>query len=232
MAAPHAALLMIGRSDPFISFVKHLTHFDGANGSNSFPQTIGANAFGPSGASVLSTSEKAFGTASVSVPSNNNVNAPSNANYAIGSNDFVIELWVRPTNNTGSQVYFDGRPASEGAYPAIYANGTSLRYYVSSADRITGSVMTAAAWQYIAVARVSGTTRMYRGTLGGGTAAQVGSNYTDGTTYIGMPLRLGQGSFGTGPAPGHYDDFRLTVGSGRGFTGATIPVPTTAFPNF
>ena len=30
---------------------------------------------------------------------------------------------------------------------------------------------------------------------------------------------------------GYIDDVRITKGSGRGYTGATIPVPTAAFQN-
>lgn len=218
-------------TDPYISYVIQLTHFD-VEATGAFTQTIGPNAFANGGGNAaLDTGQKAFGIGSAGL-STADINATTNAAYTIGSADFAMEFWVRPSSVSGAQVYFDGRPGSDGAYPAIYASGADLFYYVSAGNQISASgAMSATTWQYICVARTSGTTRMYVGVLGGGTAAKVGSDYSDGTTYLQMPLRLGRSVFASGQFAGNFDDFRLTIGHGRGYTGSSIPVPTAAFPD-
>lgn len=221
-----------GGTDPYFAYVVQLTHFDVDAGGGTFTQTVGPGAFANGGGdAALDTSEKAYGAGSVGLTTVD-VLAASHAAYTIGTADFALELWVRPLTVSGAQVYFDGRPGSEGPYPTIYAVDDDLFLYTDPGNKISGtSIMTALIWQYLCLARTSGVTRLYHGVKGGGTAAQVGSDFSDSTNYLQMPLRLARTPYGSGPAPGNYDDFRLTIGHGRGYTGSSIPVPTAAFPN-
>lgn len=147
------------------------------------------------------------------------------AGLAIGTNDFEISLWAY-WNSVGTQVLYEGRPGSNGAYPAILTNSSVLYYFVNTAYAITGPTVVANQWYYITVSRVSGTTKMFVN------GSQVGSNYTDSTNY-------GTGStapwIGAGYAPGDYmngyiSNVRVVIGSG--VTSQTVPTaPLTAITN-
>jgi hypothetical protein len=144
---------------------------------------------------------------------------------AFGTSDFVVEMWVWFNSITKAYTgLYDARPGINGNYPAILLNGTSLSQYLGNAFVINGATPPTGQWNHIALARASGSTRLY---LNG---TQTGSTYTDSTNYLAGSLLIGQGSGGDFSIDGYVDDLRVTIGSGRGYTGATITVPTAAFP--
>ena len=98
--------------------------------------------------------------------------------FTLGTNDFTLEMFVYLSNVTTSQNIYEGRPSSEGAYPVLYILSGTLRWYVSSADRITSAAVSANTWYHVAVCRSSGVTRMF---LNG---SQTGSSFTDSTNYL------------------------------------------------
>jgi hypothetical protein len=153
---------------------------------------------------------------------------------ALGNNSFTIEAWVYPTSTPGAggQVIVDSRPAStNGVYPFIYfASNLTFRYYVSSADRITSSVVTLNSWYHVAVVRSSGTTTMYlNGVL-------TGTPYVDANTYITSTLLIGAG-YGAGAAitnffAGYMSNLRVVNGTGLYTTTFVTPtLPLTAVAN-
>lgn len=232
-------------SDPYFSSVVQLAHFDGTNGSTTYTNSCPrGNTLANGQNTSLNTSAKQWGTASVRASGINSwVHAASHADYNFSTSDWTIEFWVNPDNlllNSGSnaKVYYDMRDTSLTAawLPTISANnGTgNLRYFANGAQRIAGAdVMVATTWNYVALCRNSGTTRLFHG-VAGGNATQVGSNFTDSNTYVQGGITLtAAGNFGSG-APGgstamYIDDLRVTNGVGRYTT--TFLVPTQAFPN-
>ena len=148
------------------------------------------------------------GTGDYLVPYNPNTNT-----YAFGSSDFTIEFWVRFIALAGNQIIYDSRPsATDGLYPMIYANGTSLRYYVNAVDRITSNTLSTNVWYHVAVARSGTSTKMF---IDG---TQAGSTYTDSTVYINATNRplIAQNGTNLGAAlNGYIDDLRVTTGIAR-----------------
>jgi hypothetical protein len=154
-----------------------------------------------------------------------NIILTTNNLFAFGSGNFTIEFWFYGISVAGG-VLLDCRPLStNGAYPAIYLSTGQLRYYVSSADRITGGSLSTSTWYHIAVSRSVTSTRMF---LDG---TQIGSTYTDSNTYLtaNVPL-IGASGFtrdGQGIINGYIDDFRVTKGVAR-YT-ATFTPPSSPF---
>jgi hypothetical protein len=152
---------------------------------------------------------------------------PSGQNTTYGTGDFTIESWVYCANTaTGSiQIIYDQRSTGSQAVPTLYidSNG-NLQYYVSGANRITYSgVVPAGAWNHVAVSRANSNTRMF---LNG---VQVGSTYSDTTTYISNPV--GVGAYLGSPSlylNGYIDDLRITKGFAR-YTANFTP-PSVALP--
>lgn len=214
-----------GGADPFFSSVVLLCHFDGTNGQtttvNSCPR--GSTISLASGA-TLSTTQTKYGPTSLLLAGGvSQADAASHADYTLGTGDFTIEVWARPTGSSG--VVVDFRPASNGLYPTIYLDASNVvKFFTNSADRITSATnaITLNAWNFIQVKRVSGTTQM------GVNGSQVGSNYTDSNSYIvgATGIHMGLGGFATGPMPGNIDEVRVTKGVGR-----ALNLPFAPFPN-
>lgn len=214
--------------DPYFGNVVSLMHFEGANGSTSFIDETGKT-WTASGAMVLSTAEKPFGTSSLSDPTAAaHLTTASSADFSYGTADFTIEFFARPSNLTGTKIWYDQRALLIQARPTIYAVGNNLRYFVSGSDRITGGAASVVinVWQHIAISRVSGSTRLFVD------GVQKGSTFTDGTNYETSVVVLGQAGNALGGTEGfigHTKELRVTKGVGR--YAANFTPPSEAFPD-
>ena len=175
------------------------------------------------GTAQVSTAQAKYGAASVAVNGSGNwLIAPISQAFALGTGDFTIEMWAYTTSLAANGFLYDGRPPAnpdEPNVPTIFVSATSgnLNYRVSGTSRIVGtSAITLNTWQHIAVARSGSSTRLFvNGT-------QVGSTWTDTTTYAASPALMG--------GIGFVDDLRITKGYAR-YTANFTP-PTTALPAF
>ena len=200
-----------------------LLHGDGSNGSTTFTDSspMAANWTSVNGAAI-STTQSQFGGASASFPNANSYLTPtaSSSNFEFGTGDFTIEMWVYlNSGNTGFNVVYDSRLSTNGYIPVIYTLGTSLYFFVNGASVITATAPATNSWHHLAVCRASGSTRMF---LDG---TQVGSTYTDSTTYINPRGPVIGNSFSANAVwQGYIDEVRITKGYGwytSNFTPAT-----------
>jgi hypothetical protein len=184
------------------------------------------------GNTQISTSVVKYGTGSISFDGSGDyllLGSGSNTNdYAFGSGDFTIEMWIYPTA-ANSRMLYDGRPTSAiGLQPTIYLNASNLlTFYTNGSDRITGSAPTLNTWQHIALVRSSGSTKLYI------SGTQTGSTYTDANVYVNGATRPIIGADGGNTAnqnyAGYIDDLRVTKGIAR-YTANFTP-PTGPFAN-
>jgi hypothetical protein len=155
----------------------------------------------------------------------------SNAAMALGTNNFTIEFWIYLNTTPGAvNAVYDNRPAStQGVYPHLYlTSDRTIRFWVSSADRITSSAMTLQTWYHVALVRSSSVTTMY---LNG---AVTGSTYSDTNDYLQNGTIIG-GSYGGAASisnffNGYLSNLRVTNGvavyTGTPFT-VTSPLQKT-----
>jgi hypothetical protein len=213
-----------GLGDPYYSSVALLLHLNGTGStfvdSSPSPKTITAV-----GNATQSTAQPKWGAKSAAFDGSGD--ALTVAMPAIGTGDFAIEMWVYLLDNTASFTgLYDGRSGDTTAHPVLYIGSGVLSYYVTTANRITGPTVSANAWHHIALARSSGTTRMY---LDG---QQVGSPWSDSTDYLSSSAAYIGSLYNTGSVNGYIDDVRVTIGGfARGYTGSSILVPAAAFPD-
>jgi hypothetical protein len=154
------------------------------------------------------------------------LDAPSNTAFGYGTRDFTIEFWVYPTSSSGTQVFIDQRAGTAtSAVPTIYTSSGTIYYYVSGSNRITGSSLSLNQWFHIAICRSGTSTKLFiNGT-------QSGSTFTDTTTYLSSPVRVGEANDGTSFAPylGYLSNCRIVNGSALYTTTFTPPTaPLTA----
>lgn len=213
-------------ADPFFSNVALLLHADGAGNtfvdSSPAPKTITA-----AGNATQSTAQSKFGGKSAAFDgSGDYLSVPS---ITLGG-DFVFECWLQwngAITRNFSVIAVGASGVSSQFFLTTKQNRTGLRFGLSNvAEYGTGSFnWVPGTWYHVALVRSSSAIRFYVD----------GVNVTDGSptssdTFTGE-LRLGADGSGSYDSNIYLDDVRLTVGFDRGYTGATIPVPTSAFPD-
>ena len=185
------------------------------------------------GDAKLSTAVSKFGGSSMSFDGTGDylISSP-NAQVlnAFGTGDFTVEFWMNSisfANADNVKIVFDCRPLStDGLYPCIYFFSGQIRYFVSSADRITGSTLNTGQWYHVALSRSGSSTKLFVD------GTQVGSTYTDTNNYLcgaNRPIIASRGyTLGDNNYNGYVDDLRITKGYARytsNFTPPIIPFP-------
>lgn len=229
------------QTDPFVSGVTVLMHFDGANGSTAMTPAIGST---PTNASVsLSTAQSKFGGSSAYFNGTSSAltfAAGTSTNF--GTADFTVEGWFNAT--TASGVLFGyGNYAGEfhrlvgfesstgvGRYTmaACPAGGTACGYPVVGQTPYLSAAVSLNQWHHFALVRASGVRKTY---LDGVLVSSVADTSTWNT---GSGMRLGAGDDWQASFTsmyffkGYLDEVRITKGVAR-YTAAFVP-PSEPFP--
>jgi hypothetical protein len=202
---------------------------DGANDSTTITDSSAlASNWTAAGACKLSTAQRRFGFASMVFTGAIGTYAEPTAdssNFAFGTGDFTVEMWLYPTTITGAtRMFYDARPAgTQGAYTTMYLSSTGvLTYYASSNVRITGDTLSINTWYHVALCKSSGSTRLFVN------GVQSGTTYTDATSYAATSSRPRLGANGNAESAtnfiGNIDDVRITKGVARYTTTFTPPI--------
>lgn len=156
------------------------------------------------------------------------IDTASNANFAVGSSDFTIDFWARPTaSNTNINILGQTNSLASTASTSFYLQrvGSITKFAVAasvSTFSTTGSTaMDSTAWTHIAGQRQSGFLYLFmNGALVNSAASAPGTTPT-------TPSRFAVGRIGevtTSTYSGFLDEVRLTVGR------ALYPVSSTTAP--
>lgn len=153
----------------------------------------------------------------------------SGPDFAFGTGDFTVEMWVYLPSLGVARTFYDGRPTStNGPYVSTYVSATNtIVFLVSSVARITGTTALAAmTWYHVALCRSGTSTKLF---LNG---VQEGATYSDGNNYLGAANRpfIGIDAYNSSTSAmlGYIDDLRVTKGVARytaNFTPSTDPFP-------
>lgn len=175
------------------------------------------------GNAKLSTVEKRFGTASLSLDGTGDyAYTPNHPDFNFGTGNWTVEIWAYRSVTGVIQTLFDYRP-NTGTFFQINLGTTGVtRFAVNGSTQISGPNLVANTWTHIAVSKVSNVTRMFvNGTV-------VATTYTDTNNYGQATLYIGANNLGTGGFGGFIDDLRVSKGLGRYTTSFTAPVSSSA----
>lgn len=222
--------------NPAFADVVILLHMDGSNGGTTFTNSAARGSTFTVGGCQTSTGNVKYGTASLLTNGvNQSLIGLTHADYAFGTNPFLMEFWVMPASLAldfnSVRVYFDPRPAglTAGVYPQLFSDTADgqLKYSTNGVTNITSSVgaLTAGVWQHVAVCRAAGNTRLFVNGI------QQGVTFADSQTYVQLTPNIGAAANSGGAANGNYDDFRMANGSTAGVYTTNFTPPAQAFPN-
>ena len=215
--------------DPYFAQVPLLLHMDGTGGSfvdsGPFPKSLTSN-----GSAVQSATQSKWGGKSLFVEDSSKYVSLSSTDIVL-SGDFAMECWVYMLGSASSYVIVEGRN-NTAAYEDFvwYLHNGGYNGFVNAGGggtRLDGTtaLVPQNQWCHIAISREGSTIRAYVNGVKDATTASYGSAITasSATLKIGSNGSQGQGFYG------YIDDFRLTNGYHRGYTGSTITLPTAAF---
>jgi hypothetical protein len=155
--------------------------------------------------------------------SNDALSVASHADFAFAG-DFTIELYARFSSLVNFPFLFTTRQGTSDVAPGVFVSSTGyIAYFTSGADVIESAagLIVINTWYHLAVSKVSGTTRLF---IDG---TQVGSNYTDGNSYVQGKVWIGTDFDGSNDMSGWMSNLRITKAGryGGNFTPPTPPFP-------
>lgn len=208
------------------------------NAESGITDIAGGNALTLTGGPTASTAQKKFGNASVHLGAPSAQVSLPNTNLKLGSRDFTIETWVRPSAIGPANQYLMVQEelsvtnnghlglglliSSTGQFVALWNSGNAQANVSSSVT------LPANTWSHLAITRTNGTITLWVNGVSVGSKA-VGSTAINGLSSSAV-TRIGKYSLEGDSTKyvGYLDDFRVTMDVAR-FT-SNFPVPSTTFP--
>ena len=179
---------------------------------------------------VISTSvSRHYGSSGYCNKTSDCFRVTDDADLALGSGDYTVEMWHYPTDLFHNAIIYDGRhptsgwPSSAGGF-ALITNGDgrvstyTAGGYVCHTDN---GVLTENAWYHIAVVRSSGTQKIYINGIEKATASN-STNHTEQKAVLGAGANSGEA------CAGYFNDWRIYKGTAK-YTSAFEP-PSTGNP--
>ena len=127
--------------------------------------------------------------------------------FAFGTGDFTIEMWLYASSSGSYQTPIDFRPtATNGNYPALIRDTDGdLYYYVNSSRLIDNVSISNQVWYHVAICREGTTTKLY---LDGVLKASA----TDSTNYITNDVNISSYKTGGNYFHGYISNLRICKG--------------------
>ena len=169
---------------------------------------------------------------------NDGIRTATNSSYKINSSDFTLEVWVKCTQLSGTQVFLDSRSSSTQNTPvmSIGPDGIVRGANVGSSNNqggpyyeILGTVTSIMEnkWYHVAWTRTGGTNRLFlNGNLE--SSATDGTNWNGGPGFFDIGAAVDQTNYGL---RGSMSNLRITIGQAlytSTFTPLTEPLTTTS----
>lgn len=206
-----------------------LINANSTNGATTFTDSSRyARTVSRTGDPVISTVQSKFGGSSVKF-NDGNISVPASSDFSFGTSDFAIEFFAYFTSTASDQRLAGGdRPATSGNLSwALYVTSAGrLDMYIGSTGSAwniaSGSLVgnfSAGQWYHVAIARSGGTIRGYLDGVRGSSVTTSAAlfNNTDNGPFFGRQ--------GTSRYTGYLDDIRISVGTDRGYAGASFTPP-------
>lgn len=209
-----------------IQNVSLLLHGNGINGSTTFTDSSPLpKIVTPLGNAQISTAvADPFGNSAkgvIAFDGSSRISIPSASDSLLGTGDFTIELWLRPSL-VNVAVFVDARvssPSGSDVFALLTRSSGTCEIFPATSG---GGSVSANTWYHIAMCR---TANFYRIFIDGISVA-TGTNTT--SIAAAAPLTFGANTAGGNPFTGYMDEIRVTRNIARysaNFTPPTAPFP-------
>lgn len=221
--------MMMGGGDPHWDSVSSLLHFDGADASTTFTDETGKTWTANGDAQIDTAQSKFGGSSGLFDGTGDDITTATSTDFDFGTGDFTIEWFEYPTSNVNqgrfhiADTAVSGSPLVTGVAVAHDSSDWYV-YHGGTSTNVATVAQTLNVWTHIALVRVSGVLKLFRG------GTQIGSNISYAPTLPNTTNKiLTIGGYYTSSYlwNGNIEEFRITKGVAR-YT-ATFTPPTQAF---
>lgn len=168
-------------------------------------------------------------TTSVSQENSSNLGVISTSDYNIGSQNFVVEFWFNPREAHGNppfHMWCFGSDVSTDYITIQYSNNNQFRFYVNANNSWSTTpnfIDTLGTWYHVAFVKSGTTVNIYLNgnRIGNGTRASSVNTPPSGRYEL-VGVNSGNNNDGIRK---NVQDYRVYIGTDKGYTGATITVP-------
>jgi len=221
------------------SYTKLLIQSDTFDGDTDFEDTsVGGtiHTITRSGA-IHTTDQKKFGFGATSMyfdGTGDYLSVANSADYNWGTDDFVIDFLVYSSFPAGLHSLFNFRNNTDSDGIILMHDGTTIKLWIASTSgtfviaAVDVGTAIANSWNHLVLVRDGGSINFYIN----GTRTYNKTDYGVSTPvhFSGDPLQIGTSpSVNVSDFLGYIDEFRISKGTDRGWTGATITVPTESY---
>ena len=140
----------------------------------------------------------------------------ANDAVAYGAGDFTIEFWARLSSYANFPHMLDSRNTGPAMVLTVSTSG-KFNVYTNGSTRVDAGTVNTNTWHHFAVCRSINTFKAF---LDG---TQVGSNWSDSSTYTANQLHVAHYSGGGYEVTGYMQDLRITKGMARYTANFTPP---------
>jgi hypothetical protein len=218
-------------------------HCDGTNGSTTFTDdSASAHTMTATTTGVVDTAQQKFGTASLKCTgaNANGLRTPDSADFAFGSGDFTIDMWVRFNSiaaNVNILVAQVSSSINDYAFELFYYQPNGNLYFRYTTGGVNASTIdinrawspSTGVWYHVAFVRSGSTGRLYvDGSKLGTDGTMSGSIWDSGQTLCIGHEDVAAGQF---PLNGWLDEVRISKGIARwtaNFTPPSAPYDTSS----
>lgn len=189
------------------------------------------------GGAAVSTAQKKWGAGSLYFDGSwDYLTIPSSTALDFGGGNFVVEAWFKTSQTTSESTLICREWVSSpwgNAWTVQFLSSGAIRIfataYSTSSPLLVGSTPCRDGnWHHFAWVRSGSSHKLFvDGAVDASAESSASWSSATKDITVGNDLTFGGGGRAY---EGYIDDLRITVGSDRGYTGATITVPTAAFP--
>lgn len=176
-----------------------------------------ANFSGSYGDFSVSSAQAKFGTKSWNFASGGGIQF---APIVTGSNDFTLELWLRPTSIAPACVFFETRSNATSGWALVLTAAGAIQLYNAGVGQTASTAnITVNNWSHVALVKTGSTIAYYiNGTFAGNATTSISALATEQIFFFGRNYA------GSSPYIGFIDEIRFTMNLARyssNFTPAT-----------
>jgi hypothetical protein len=167
------------------------------------------------------------------------LSVPYSSAFDLSTGDWTVECWAYATAlNASNNLFAINGDGSSNAQVTVVPQANGSAYFLTQGaggdwldtTLSAAGTFTTNTWQHVAAVRAGNVFRLYvNGTSVVSFTSSSALMNASGLSTIGARLPAGNSTVGSQTWQGYIDEFRVTKGLAR-YTGATITVPTAAFP--
>jgi hypothetical protein len=203
-----------------------LIQSDTTDGSTTFTDEAGSKTVTANGDAQHDTAQAQFGASSMLFDGTGDyLSIPANADFAFGTGDFTIDMWLRPNSVSGNQNIIGTTPTGIDEGWLIRLEGGNIRFYLLDGGTfglLSTATLSVGTWYHIAVVRSGTDVDLYIDGVSDASGTTSADNNTTNRTFS-LGAQLNASDVASVEYDGWMDEVRIVKGTAAWTANFTPP---------